>query len=147
MEEAFMDILETITKYDGCGIKFQVDKEQGLHQNLAAANAFLQLNHYAQYLPAVFEEVVKGTAVALVGASSPIGLTIVGIDASYSVYKTYTKSNNVDQTIGRAGIEVGKPIMFAIMEDTISQAWKVPKYIFVVVESGITVLINNQFRE
>ena len=34
MEEAFMDILETITKYDGCGIKFQVDREQGLHQNL-----------------------------------------------------------------------------------------------------------------
>ena len=51
MEAAFMDILETITKYDGCGIKFQVDREQGLHQNLAAANAFLQLNHYAQYLP------------------------------------------------------------------------------------------------
>ena len=32
-------------------------------------------------------------------------------------------------------------------EGEISQAWKVPKYIFVVVESGITVLINNQFRE
>ena len=140
MEEAFMDILETITKYDGCGIKFQVDKEQGLHQNLAAANAFLQLNHYAQYLPAVFSNIVIATAATITAPVSVVSGVLKYGPATYEICTDIIREDDnalfVDGT-KHIGLYIGSKYL---------ERHGAPKYIIISIGSGLKVYINVNFK-
>ena len=141
MEEAFMDILETITKYDGCGIKFQVDKEQGLHQNLAAANAFLQLNHYAQYLPAVFSNIVVGTAAVITAPVSVVSGVLTYGPAVYEICTDIIQENDdalLIDTWKHVGIRIGSIALKKI---------NIPKYIIIMTTSGAKVYINAKYKD
>jgi len=136
MEEAFMDILETITKYDGCGIKFQVDREQGLHQNLAAANAFLQLNHYAQYLPAVFSNIVVGTAAAIASPVTVVSGALKYGPATYEICTDIIREEDDALFIDGAkhlGVYVGSKYL---------ERYRAPKYIIIPVASGVKVWLK-----
>ena len=140
MEEAFMDILEAITKYDGCGIKFQVNKELGLHQNLEAATAFLQLNHHAQYLPAIFSNFVVLTAAAL---SAPVTVVSGGLTYGPAVYEICTDIIKEDDdallvdTVKHVGISLGS---FGLKKAN------APKYIIIMAASGVEVYINAKYK-
>ena len=140
MEEAFMDILETITKYDGCGIKFQVDREQGLHQNLAAANAFLQLNHYAQYLPAVFSNIVIATAATITAPVSVVSGVLTYGPAVYEICTDIIQEND-DALL----IDTEKHVGIRIASIGAKKA-DVPKYIIIPVASGLKVYINAKYK-
>ena len=141
MEEAFMDILETITKYDGCGIKFQVDREQGLHQNLAAANAFLQLNHYAQYLPAVFSNIVIATAATITAPVSVVSGVLKYGPATYEICTDIIREDDnalfID-TVKHTGIQLGSKYL--------EREVRLPKYIIIAVASGVKVYINANYK-
>ena len=140
MEEAFMDILETITKYDGCGIKFQVDREQGLHQNLAAANAFLQLNHYAQYLPAVFSNIVIATAATITAPVSVVSGVLTYGPATYEICTDIIQENDdalLIDTEKHVGIRIGSIALKKI---------HIPKYIIIPAGSIIKVYINANYK-
>ena len=140
MEEAFMDILETITKYDGCGIKFQVDREQGLHQNLAAANAFLQLNHYAQYLPAVFSNIVVGTAAAITAPVSVVSGVLKYGPATYEICTDIIREDD-----NALFIDTEKHVGIRITSIG-AKMFHVPKYIIIPVASGVKVYINAKYK-
>ena len=139
MEEAFMDVLDAITKYDGCGIKFQVNKELGLHQNLEAATAFLQLNHHAQYLPDVFSNMVIAATAAI---AAPISIVSGGLKYGPAVYELVTDVVKLDDN---AIFVDGVKDIFLFYSDKALEN-KVPKYILIPVESGIQVYINNQYK-
>ena len=139
MEEAFMDVLDAITKYDGCGIKFQVNKELGLHQNLEAASAFLQLNHHAQYLPDVFSNMVIAATAAI---AAPISIVSGGLKYGPAVYELVTDVVKLDDN---AIFVDGVKDIFLFYSDKALEN-KVPKYILIPVESGIQVYINNQYK-
>ena len=141
MEEAFMDILETITKYDGCGIKFQVDREQGLHQNLAAANAFLQLNHYAQYLPAVFSNIVVGTAAVITAPVSVVSGVLTYGPATYEICTDIIREDD-----NALFIDTWKHIGIQFGSKYLEQKMGVPKYIIIPVASGVKVYINAKYK-
>ena len=141
MEEAFMDILEAITKYDGCGIKFQVNKELGLHQNLEAATAFLQLNHHAQYLPAIFSNFVVLTAAAL---SAPVTVVSGGLTYGPAVYEIHTDIIKEDDDA--LLIDTEKHIGIQIGANYLEKKMGIPKYILIPVASGIEVYINATYK-
>ena len=141
MEEAFMDILETITKYDGCGIKFQVDREQGLHQNLAAANAFLQLNHYAQYLPAVFSNIVIATAATI---TAPVSVVSGVLKYGPAVYEICTDIIREDDNA--LLIDTEKHVGIQIGTNYLEKKMRVPKYIIIPAASGLKVYINANYK-
>ena len=140
MEEAFMDVLDAITKYDGCGIKFQVNKELGLHQNLEAATAFLQLNHHAQYLPAIFSNAVVLMAAAL---SAPVTVVSGGLTYGPAVYEICTDiiKGNDDALL----IDTEKHIGISLGSIILKKA-DVPKYIIIMATSGVEVYINAKYK-
>jgi len=140
MEEAFMDILEAITKYDGCGIKFQVNKELGLHQNLEAATAFLQLNHHAQYLPAIFSNFVVLTAAAL---SAPVTVVSGGLTYGPAVYEICTDIIKEDDDA--LLIDTEKHIGINLVSAGLKKV-NVPKYIIIPFASGFEVYINATYK-
>ena len=141
MEEAFMDVLDAITKYDGCGIKFQVNKELGLHQNLEAATAFLQLNHHAQYLPAIFSNFVVLTAAAL---SAPVTVVSGGLTYGPAVYEICTDIIKEDDDA--LLIDTEKHVGIQIGANYLEKKMGIPKYILIPVASGIEVYINATYK-
>ena len=141
MEEAFMDVLDAITKYDGCGIKFQVNKELGLHQNLEAATAFLQLNHHAQYLPAIFSNMVIAATAAI---AAPISIVSGGLKYGPAVYEICTDIIKEDDDA--LLIDTEKHVGIQIGANYLEKKMGIPKYILIPVASGIEVYINATYK-
>ena len=59
-ENIFRDICD-------CGARFEVNEKLGLHENLKAARAALDLYHVLKYAPDLFEDVVITTTTGFAG--------------------------------------------------------------------------------
>ena len=140
MEKAFMEILGEITKYDDCGIKFQINEEQGLHNNLEAAKAFLQLSHYAQYLPEIFEGVVIATAAEIAAPVTIVAGTLKYGPAVYELCTDVIKNNDSALYVDL------KKHTFLYIGDFLATKAKVSKYILIPAENSIEVYINIKYK-
>ena len=143
MEKYLMDELEKITKYDNnVGVSFEVNPDLGLHNNLIAAEKFFKEYNVVKYLPEVFGESVKLTAIEFVGPTTLVGKVLNIGDFSYSVYNSYNVHGLNEDFVFDASVESLKNGAFYIF-DKYSSA---PAGVAILSKASVTVYVNNEVK-
>ena len=142
MEPGTINALNGILKLGDCGARFEVNENLGLHENLKAARAALDLYHVLKYAPDLFEDAVITTTTGFAGKAikGAEGLIVTYGPQTYEILMDI-RDGNWDNVL----VDLEKDAFFYGIDKVIGK--KVTKYILVPVESGFQVYINNKYKE
>lgn len=146
MEQALMNELAKITKFDNGGVSFVVDPDKGLHENLAAAKEFLYLSKYlSKVLPNTAKDVfIEAGKVTLDAADILSSGTIQVLETGTNMVINYDTNDLPQEMLNKIIKEAGKGYL-VYQGHVTAENIGVPKS--VIITTDFTVIIINNFRK
>lgn len=143
IEQVVLDALSTLTKYDNAGVSFEPNGDLGMQQNLINAKEFFKEYNIVKYLPEIFGEAVKLTAIEITGPATLAGTVLTAGDFTYSIYNSYDKNGLNKDFIFDGSIESLKTGAFYIFDKSNKG---IPAGIVIIGKSVATVYLNNNVK-